>query len=196
MAADGGDARNLTNHPWHFDGTWSVSWAPDGSRIAYAVGAFQDPAGSGWVREDLAAAQSILFGLALSVVALLLVALGAPLGSFTVALLIIVFMSALPADQWRFLPAALVAGLIVDGIVRSVRLRLRARVAAAALPAAANLAIGITIGMAGTLTWSMTLLLGVAVVSAALGWALAEVVERMLQRPVHAGTPVEVAAEP
>lgn len=196
MAPDGSDPRNLTNHPWQLDGTWSVSWAPDGSGIAYGAAAFQDPAGSGWVREDLAAAQSILFGLALSVVALLLVALGAPLGSFAVALLIVVFMSALPADQWRFLPGALLAGLLVDGLVRSVRLRLRARVAAAALPAAANLAIGITIGVGGTLTWSMTLLLGVAVVSAALGWALAEIVERMLPRPAQAGPSVEAAARP
>jgi TolB protein len=183
MASDGSDPRNLSNHPWHFDGQWSVSWSPDGNRLVYASGAFQDAASSGWVREDLAAAQALFFGLALSLVALLIVALGAPLGSFTVVLTIVVAMSALASDQWRFLPAALLAGLVVDGLVRSVRPRLRARVAAAALPALANLGIGLTIGAGGTLTWSITLLLGVAIISAVLGWALAELVERVLPRP-------------
>jgi hypothetical protein len=50
------------------------------------------------------------------------------------------------------------------------------------LPALANLAIGLTIGAAGTLTWSITLLLGVTIISAVLGWALAEAVERLLPR--------------
>lgn len=186
MAADGSDVTNLTNHPLHYDGQWSVSWAPDGSHMVYATGSFQDAAGSGWVREDLAAAQAILFGLALSIVGLLLVALGAPLGSFTVALLIVVAISAAATDQWRFIPGALFAGLAVDGLIRSVRHRLRARVAAAALPAIANLAIGLTIGAGGTLVWSITLLLGVALVSAVLGWALAEAIERLLARPAPA----------
>jgi Tol biopolymer transport system component len=190
MAADGSDPRNLSNHPFHFDGTWSVSWSPDGSRMAYAVAAFQDAAGSGWVREDLAAAQALLFGLALSIVALLLVALGAPVGSFTVALLIVVAMAALQSDEWRFIVPAVVAGLVTDGVVRSVRPHLRARVGAATLAGLGNLAIGLTIGLAGTLTWSITLLLGVALASAALGWGLAEVVER-LARPAAPASAVD-----
>ncbi len=183
MAADGSDPRNLTNHPQHFDGQWSVAWSPDGSRIVYATGSFGDAAQSGWVREDLGAAQAILFGLALSVVALLLVALGAPVGSFTLALAIVVAMSALATDAWQFLPGAILAGLAIDALVRTVRQRWRARVAAAALPAAANLAIALTIGIGGTLAWSITLLLGVVLVCAALGWALAEAVERLFPRP-------------
>jgi TolB protein len=182
MAADGSDPRNLSRHAWHFDGQWSVSWSPDGSRLVYAVGAFQDAATSGWVREDFAAAMALLFGLALAAMALLVIALGAPLGSFTVALVIIVFMAALPTDQWRFLPGALVAGLLVDGLVRSVRPSRRARVAAATLPALAILALGLTIGAAGTLTWSITLLLGVTVASGVLGWGLAEAAERLFPR--------------
>jgi TolB protein len=193
MAADGSDLRNLTNHAWHLDGQWSVSWSPDGDRIVYAVAAFQDASSSGWVREDLAAAQSLLFGIALAAVALLLLALGAPLGSFTLVLLIVFALAAIPLDQWQFLPAALIAGLLVDGMVRSVRPRLRARVAAAALPALATLAIGLTIGAAGTLAWSITLLLGVSVAAGLLGWGLAEAVERLLQRPPHPGAPATEA---
>ena len=71
--------------------------------------------------------------------ALLLVALGAPLGSFTLVLTLMVGLAALPLDQWRFLPAALPAGALTDLLVRSVGPGLRGRVGAAALPALASL---------------------------------------------------------
>ena len=182
MATDGSDLRNLTNHPHHFDGNWSLSWSPDGGRLAYGNAAFQDPVNSGWVRDDFAAAQALLFGLALAVMALLVIALGAPIGAFTVALFIVVLAAAIPSDQWRFLPGALLAGLAVDALVRAVKPRWRARVAAAALPAFATLAMALTIGLGGTLIWSVTLLLGVSLASGILGWALAEGVERLFAR--------------
>jgi Tol biopolymer transport system component len=183
MAPDGSNPVNLTNHPQHFDGQWSVSWSPDGSRIAYASASFQDARLSGWVLDDFAAAQAIIFGIALAILALLLLALGAPLGSFALALTIVVAAGAVVTDQWRFIPAAIVAGLIVDGLVRSVGQRWRARLAAAALPGLAFVAIGLTIGASGSLAWSMTLLLGVAIASAAIGWGIAEAVVRLLPRP-------------
>jgi Tol biopolymer transport system component len=190
LAIDGTDVLlNLSDDPQHYDGQWSIAWSPDGSRIAYATGSFGDPADSGWVRQDLAAAEGILFGLALAVVALLLVALGAPFGSATLALTIVVGLSAAASDQWRFIPGAVIAGLVTDSLVRSVRLRLRSRVAAAALPGLANLAIGLTLGWGGTLAWSITLLLGVSAASALLGWGLAEAADRMFPRPVVASEP-------
>jgi Tol biopolymer transport system component len=186
MAVDGSDLRNLTNQPWHLDGTWAIGYSPDGSRIAYASASFQDPVNSGWVREDLAAAQAVIFGLVLAAVALVLVAMGAPFGSFTVVLTIVVAAGAIQQDGWRYLVAGIAAGLLVDALVAVTRRRWRARVAAAALPALANLALAATIAVAGTLTWSWTLVLGVAVLSALAGWALAEAVERLLQ---HAPPP-------
>jgi hypothetical protein len=171
---------NLTNHPQAFDGQWSVSWSPDGTRIAYATGGFGDAADSGWVRADLAVAKSLLFALALAIMALLIMALGAPVGAFGLATGVVVALGAIPEDQWRMIPGAVIAGLVVDLLVRAVRSGLRARAAAAALPALVNLAIGLTIGAGGTLAWSTTLLLGVAVASAAVGWGLAEVVARIL----------------
>ena len=89
---------------------------------------------SGWVREDFGAAQSLLFGIGLAILGLLLVALGAPVGSFTVAVTIVVAAAAIVSEAWRFIPWAIVAGLIVDGLVHLVRLRWRARLAAATLP--------------------------------------------------------------
>jgi hypothetical protein len=180
ISADGSDPIDLTNHPRAFDGQWSVSWSPDGTRIAYATAAFPDASSSGWVREDLAAAKSVLFAIALAVMALLIVSLGAPLGAFGLATGIVLALAAMPEDQWRLIPAGIIAGLLVDLLVRSVPHHLRARAAAAALPALTNLAVGLTIGAGGTLAWSTTLLLGVTVASAALGWGIAEAVGRVL----------------
>ena len=181
MAADGTDPRNLSNNPGGFDGTWSISWSTDG-RIAYGAGSFGPARASGWVFEDLAAAQMLFFGLALAGVALLVVALGAPLGAFAAALGVVAIAGAIPNDQWRFLPGAIVAGLLVDVLVRGAPARWRTRTAAAALAAFGTLAIGLTVGIGGTLAWSVTLLLGVALASAALGWALAEAAERLFPR--------------
>ena len=183
MAADGSDLRNLTLHPSHLDGTWSVSWSPDGSRLAYGSSAFQDPVTSSWVREDLAVAQALLFGIALAALALVVAALGAPFGAFTAVLLLVAVISAVPVDGWHFLPAALAGGLAVDLLVRVVPLRWRSRVAAASLPAFANLALGLTIGLAGSLFWSLTLLLGVTLASGVIGWGLASLAERLQIRP-------------
>jgi TolB protein len=191
MARDGSDPRNLTDHPQHFDGTWSVSWAPDGSRLVYGSGAFQDAVNSGWVREDLGAAQSLLFGIGLAILGLLLVTLGAPVGSFTVGVTIVVAAAAIVSDAWRFVPWAILAGLIVDGLVRLVRPRWRARLAAAALPTVTLLALTIPIAAGGTLWWSITLLAGVAVASGVIGWGIAEVVGRLVPGPAAEQVPAE-----
>jgi Tol biopolymer transport system component len=180
MAKDGSDPVNLTNHPRAWDGQWSVSWSPDGSRIAYATASFPDASSSGWVREDLAAAKSLVFAIALAVMALLVVALGAPVGAFGLATGIVLALAAIPEDQWRLIPAGILAGLLVDLLVRTVPPSLRARLAAAALPALTNLALGLTIGAAGSLAWSTTLLLGITVASAVMGWGIAEVIGRIL----------------
>ena len=178
--SNGSDPVNLTNHPQAFDGQWSVSWSPDGSRIAYATVPFGDAAGSGWVRGDLAVAKSLFLAIALALLALLIVALGAPLGAFGLATGIVAVLGAIPEDQWAFIPVAIIAGLLVDLLVRTVRPRLRARAAAAALPALVTLGIGVTIGAGGTLAWSTTLLLGVTTASAVIGWGIAELVARLL----------------
>jgi Tol biopolymer transport system component len=179
MAADGSDARNVTNHPGSVDGLWSVGWSPDGSRLAYAVSPFQPAESSFVVRNDFAAAEALLFGISLAVVAILLVGVGAPLGSFTLALVLVVALSVASTEHWAYLPAALVAGVLVDVLVRGVPAGRRARVAAAALPAMALLGLGITLAGANVLAWSLTLLLGVAAASALIGWGLASAVEQL-----------------
>jgi hypothetical protein len=189
MAADGSDLRDLSNSGSTADGQWSVAWSPDGNRLLYARAALPAAPSTPYVREDLAAAQTLLFAAILAIVALLLVALGSPLGGFTVALTIMVAIAAIPSDQWRFLPGAILAGAAVDALVRAVRPSRRARVAATALPALAVLALGVTLGLTGTLAWSVTLLLGVSASAGLIGLGLAEAVERLSPshgRLVHA----------
>ena len=107
MAADGSDLAQPHQSPAALRRPVErARGRPTATGSPTAPASFQDPALSGWVREDFAAAQAILFGLALSLVALLLVALGAPLGSFTLALLIVGRDLRVPADAWRFLPGA------------------------------------------------------------------------------------------
>ncbi|HSL97458.1 MAG TPA: hypothetical protein VK831_02690 [Candidatus Deferrimicrobiaceae bacterium] len=179
MPASGGEARNLTTDPSAADGKWSVAYSPDGSSLAYARSGFQAERASGFARWELMAAESILFGLLLSILALALVALGTPVGAFTVVLVVVTALGGLPTDELRFVPGALIAGVITDVIIRLVRARDRARVAAALFPVAATLAAGLTIGFGGTLAWSLTMLLGVVTITALLGWGLAVVVARL-----------------
>jgi len=192
MAADGSDLRNLTAHPGYLDGEWSVSWSPDGSRLVYAVAPFPPAESSFLVRTDYAAAEALLFAVSLALVAILLGGLGAPFGSFTLVLLVIVGLSVAATEQWSYLLAALVGGAIVDLLVQSVSARRRMMVGAAVLPAAAVLGLGITVGAANALAWSLTLVLGVATAAALIGWGLGYVVERLF------GTPAEgmVGREP
>ena len=174
--------------PFGWDGTWALAWSPDGSKIVYVEGDYPGAESSGWVQEDLFAAELLLFGLALAVLGILIAALGAPIGSFTTVLAIVALEPAFASGDWRYIPAAIIGGLITDGIVRSVRLRWRPRVAAAAFAGIGILSFLLAIGAGGTLVWSVTLVFGVAVASALLGWALGELVERLPARAPR-GTP-------
>jgi len=187
MAADGSDARNVTQHPGYLDGQWSVSWAPDGSRLVYAMAPFQPAESSFLVRTDYAAAQALLFGTSLAIVAILLAVLSAPFGAFALVLVLIVGLSVAATEQWGYVPAALVAGLLVDLLVRGVPRRRAMAAAATALPAAAMLALGVTLAASNVLAWSITLLLGVATAAALVGLGLAYAVERLFRPGAAAG---------
>jgi TolB protein len=182
MAADGSDLRDLSNSPGSDDGRWSVSIASDG-RLAFGRAAYPVGPANGFTRFDLAAAMTLLWAIGLAVLALLLAGLGAPLGGFTLALVLLVAIGAVPTDQWQFLPAAVVAGVTTDLAVRFGPGRQRDRIAGAALPAFGVLALEATLASAGTEAWSVTLSLGVATAAALLGLGLAEVVRRLAPAP-------------
>jgi Tol biopolymer transport system component len=179
MAPDGTDLRNLTNSPSSDDGHWSVSWSHDGRFLAYASAGLPPAAAQPIAREDLGVAAILLTTVVLAAIAIVLARLAAPLGSFGFVLGIYVAFAATIRGEWRFLPAAIVGGLLVDLALRFVPARYRARVAAAALPGIFVVGIGTTLAAEGRLGWTPTLWLGVSAAAGFGGWALAELVERL-----------------
>jgi hypothetical protein len=173
MAADGTDLRNLTRSPSRANGQWSVGWSPDGRSIIYASSALPSAENLPIVRVDLGAAGALLEALVLASVALLLVGLGPPLGTFAFVLGLTVALAAFVSDEWRFVPAAILGGLAIDLLLARVDSRHRPFVAAAGLPAALVLGLGATLIVTGSLGWTPTLWLGVAAASAGIGLGLA-----------------------
>jgi hypothetical protein len=147
-------------------------------------------------REDLGAAAILLTTLVLAAIAVVLVRLRAPPGAFGFVLGVYVAFAATIRSEWRFVPAAIVGGLLVDVALRFVPVRYRTRVAAAALPVVFVIGIGATLAAGGRLGWTPTLWLGVSITAGLIGWALAELVERLgpPDRLAHGGSEPEGTA--
>jgi Tol biopolymer transport system component len=189
MAADGSDKRSLSDSPGTFDSMWDGSWGPDG-RIAFWRGSHPPASDQPIAREDLGVVSMLLQALAAAVVALVLIAIRPPFGSFAVVLGVATALAASQFDQWRFVPAAIIAGLAVDLIVRLAPEGHRAHAAAAGMAVAVVLSAAATVVVTASLGWSLTLLFGVAFAAGAAGWGLAGLV-----RPRRA-EPAEAAADP
>jgi hypothetical protein len=127
-------------------------------------------------RQDLGAGAMLLEALLVAIVALVVIRIAPPFGAFAVILGMTALLAATGGGQWRFVPAAVAGGLVVDFLVRLAPHRRRANVAGAASPAVFVLGAGVTVAATTGLAWSPTLLLGVAFATAALGWGLAGVV--------------------
>jgi hypothetical protein len=168
MSPDGRDATNLTQSPWTTDGHWGLDWSRDGSTILYASSGTPPADEDALVRIDLAAAGVLLRAAILAALAVLLVRLGPPFGAFTALLALDTLFAAAIADQWIFVPAALVAGLVADLAVAQAT-RWRAPTAGAVVPAAAVIAHAATLIALGTSAWSGTLWAGVALAAAMFG---------------------------
>jgi WD40 repeat protein len=177
MAVDGSDPRNLSNSPSSHDSVWDGSWGPDG-RIAFTRSGPAPAALQPIAREDLGVATMLASALVLALVVGLLVKTGPPFGGVALATGIAIGLASFQADAWRFLPAAIVAGLIVDVGVRLAPVRWRVVVGTAG--AAFGLVVAVAISVAATtgIGWSPTLLIGTAVAAALAGWAIGSLLER------------------
>ncbi len=184
MAADGSDLVDLSRSPGASAGLGGSSgaWSRDG-RIAYMR--WEDPpvTSQPLVREDLAAAGVLLEAILVALVALVVIRIVPPFGAFAVIMGMAVVLPASWSDQWRFVPAAVAAGLVVDILVHLAPPRRKANVAGAASAAAFVLGAGVTVAVTTGLGWTPSLLLGVAFATAALGWGLAAVVGRLEDAP-------------
>jgi Tol biopolymer transport system component len=184
MAADGSDLRDLSRSPGASAGLGGSSgaWGRDG-RIVYAR--WEDPPviSQPLVREDLAAAGMLLEAILVAIVALMIIRIVPPFGAFAVIMGMAVLLPAASSDQWRFVPAAVAAGLMVDLLVHLAPPRRKAKVAGAASAAAFVLGAGVSVALTTGLGWTPSLLLGVAFATAVLGWSLAAVVGRLADGP-------------
>jgi Tol biopolymer transport system component len=178
IAASGGDPQNLTNDSRGSGELISGggAWGRDG-RIVFTHGddppAIADPL----VREDLAVAAILLTVLLLALVSVVTVRMRPPFGAYAAIIGISTLAFAFISEEWRFLPAAVVGGLLVDLLVRIVSERWK--VVAAGAGSAFALVVGstLTVALTSGIAWSPTLVAGVAVAAFVLGWLLAGVVE-------------------
>jgi WD40-like Beta Propeller Repeat len=173
----GGDLRNLSRSL----GTSEVlapgggAWGPDG-RILYERWTDPPATSTPLVRNDLAVAGMLLEVVFLVIVVLVIVRIGSPFGAVAVVMGLGGVFPAVDGQDWRFLPAAVIGGLIVDLLIRLAPAERRPAVAGAAAGVVYVLGAGLTVILTAGLGWTPSLLLGVAAVSAAIGWALAGVV--------------------
>jgi TolB protein len=189
IALDGTDLQNLSNDQSAASsltfggGAWGK-----GGRIVYTRGINPPASADPLVREGLGTA-AILFVAILTSLASVVVRIGPPFGSFALILGLSTALIGGLNDHLRFLPAAVVSGLIVDLVVRYVPPDRKAPVAGAGLAAAVVLGAGATVTFTTGLGWSPTLLLGVALASAAVGWVLGGLVGHRPPEPER-GLPV------
>jgi Tol biopolymer transport system component len=177
MAANGGDPQPLSRDPGAADDLTSGggAWAADG-RIAF-MRAENPPADADpMVRETLATTTVLLVTILVAIMAVLLARTGPPFGAFAVLLGISTTILGLTADGAEYIPGAFVAGVIVDTLVRFSPDRWKIGVAGAGLAAAFVVSAEITVAVVHTdLSWSFSLVTGVVVAAAAIGWGLAAV---------------------
>ena len=171
-AIDGGDLRNLSQTPrgWEDIPSGGGAWGADG-RVVYERGLDPSASADPLVRNDLGAAAMLLVAILISLAAVI-VRIGPPFGAFAIILGISTALIGGLDDQWRFVPAAVLGGLIVDLLVRYAPPDRKAQVAGAGLATAVVLGAGATVLVTTGLGWSPTLLLGVALAAGAIGYVL------------------------
>ena len=176
MAADGTDLRNLSRSASTSEHVWDGSWGPDG-RIVYSRRESPPASADSLVRHDLAVASLLIQAAVMAVVALVLVSIRPPFGSFALVMGIATALAASQFDQWRFVPASILGGLLVDLVVKFAPAHRKALAAGVAAPVVLVLGAGATVLATTGIGWTPTLLLGVAFAAGVLGWGLAGVVK-------------------
>ncbi len=187
IAADGSDPRPLGRSPETTDSAWDGSWGVDG-RLAFTRTAMPVAEAQPIAREDLGVAAMLIAVAALSLVIVLLTRTRPPFGAFALALGAGTALIAIQGDGWRFIPAAVAAGLTADLCLR-LAARHRASVAAAAASAGLVVAAGLTAIVSAGLAWSPTLWLGVALAAGVTGWVIGWIASMGADAPGGDGPP-------
>jgi hypothetical protein len=178
MGADGSNERNLSRSPGTDDGWYGPTWSADGRSILYTVvgrlPGWQEP----FVRQGFGAAGVLIQAALLAGVALVGIRRSRlPFGSLTVLILVPTALMTVVSDQYRFIPAALVAGLVADvtlAIHPPGRSRRSDALLAFLIPALPFAGYFLTLALTTGVGWTIHLWLGAIVLAGIVGLFLDE----------------------
>ncbi len=178
MDADGTDQRNLTRSPGITDGWFGPSWSPDGRSILYPSQGEGASPQADEVGVALGAAGILIQSALLAGVALVALRRGpVPFGGMTLLIVAPTTLMTLVSDESRFIPWAIVAGVVADLLVWRLSYGVSRRkdaVIAFAIPAGVTAAYFVTLEVTAGIGWTIHLWLGAIVLSGAIGLVLDE----------------------
>jgi Tol biopolymer transport system component len=194
MRADGSDQRNLTGSAGIRDGWFGPSWSPDGRTILYPSQGEIPASVDDDVGEALGAASILIQATLLAGFALVALRRGSvPFGGLTLLVLVPTALMALVSDEDRFLPGALLAGVLADLLVLRFPYGSSRRtdaVIAFAIPAAFYAAYFVSLQLTGGIAWTIHLWLGAIVLAGVMGLVLDEALRGPPPETTSAGTAV------
>jgi hypothetical protein len=179
MPAAGGEAVNLSQNPGASDGWARPEWSPDGSSIVYPSEGNVPFWQVDYIRQGFGAA-GVLVGstlLAGAVVWLRRRYGSMPFGAYAIVIGAPIAMATVLDDQWRLLPAIVVAALIAELVVRrwpAGRSRMGDGLVAFLIPAIVFALYFATLMMTGGIGWTIHLWLGAIVIAGIIGLFLDE----------------------
>jgi len=179
MPAAGGEAVNLSQSPGSSDGWARPEWSPDGSTIVYPSEGNVPWWEVDYVRQGFGAA-SVLVGASLlagGVVWLRRRYGSMPFGAYAVVIGAPIAMATVLDDQYRLLPAIVIAALVAELVVRrwpAGQSRLGDAIVAFLVPAVVFALYFATLMMTGGIGWTIHLWLGAIVIAGIIGLFLDE----------------------
>jgi hypothetical protein len=179
VPATGGAAHNISQNPGADDGWDTLDWTPDGSAILYpsqgVVPSWRDP----FVRQGFGAAGVLISATLLAAAVVFARRRGRlPLGSYTVLVAAPLIMATVLRDEYRFIPAALLAGILADVVARAWppgRSRTGDGLVAFGIPAVFFALYFITVAATSGLGWSIHLWVGAIVIAGIIGLFVDEI---------------------
>lgn len=178
VAAAGGEPQNISRNPGADDGWLYPAWSPDGSAILYpsqgSVAYWRVP----YIRQGFGAAGILIAAALLAGIVSVARRRGRlPFGTYTVLVAVPAAMATVLSDEYRFIPGAIVAGVLADLAARAWpagRSRVGDALVAFLVPALFFAGYFATVALTTGIGWSIHLWLGAIVIAGVIGLFLDE----------------------
>lgn len=178
VAATGGEPVNISRNPGVDDGWISPSWSPDGSSILYPSEGTLPWQRVPYIRQGFGAAGILIAAALLAGIASVARRRGRlPFGTYTVLVAAPAAMATLLSDEYRFIPGAVVAGLLADLTAQTWppgRGRVGDALVAFLMPALFFGCYFISVALTTGIGWSIHLWLGAILMAGVIGLFLDE----------------------